>query len=275
MSYGSWAMGNLRSSLVRSRGLRNRIESVEQAILRLQGAPPQAQDRFHLSDHHWDEYFARATVGRSWLRNVSQEWYHLQPIFDVVENTVPTTCRLVEVGSGLGLTALYFASAGYDVTGIDINPQAIAFAQESIQPLFPESLHFKTGDAFHLERPEKRFDLAYSLGVVEHFDRNQTVELLQRQATIARFVLAVIPTPFTRYAGGIHNERFYGRFGLRSIAEDAGLRVHKLFGYGDIPSPFHTTIRRWAPPALISWLRDYVSYGMGVGVLAESNHVVQ
>ena len=270
MPYGSRAMVNFRSSLVKSRGLRNRIESVEQSILRLQGAPSESEERFQVPDNHWDEYFARATVGRSWLRNVSQEWYHLQPIFDVVENTVPTGSRIVEVGSGLGLTALYFASAGFDVTGIDINPQAVAFAQESIQPLFPSTLRFEPGDAFKLEAPEKPYDLAYSLGVVEHFERNQTVELLHLQGTIARFVLAVIPTPFTRYAGGIHDERFYGRFGLRSIAEDAGLKVHKLFGYGDIPSPIHQTIRRWAPPALISWLRNYVSYGMGVGVLAES-----
>lgn len=268
-------MGNFRSSLIKSRGLRTRIESIEQTLLRLQGAPPPSTERFNISSNHWDEYFARATTGRSWLRNVSQEWYHLQPIFDVVENTVPTGSRLVEVGSGLGLTALYFASAGFDVTGLDINPQAIAFAKESIEPLFPDSLHFRNGDAFNLEIPQTPFDLAYSLGVVEHFDREQTVELLRLQGNIARFVLAVIPTPFTRYAGGIHNERFYGRFGLRGIAEDAGLKVHKLFGYGDIPSPLHKTIRRWAPPAFIAWLRDYASYGMGVGVLAESNAVAQ
>lgn len=81
----------------------------------------------------------------------------------------------------------------------------------------------------------------------------------------------MIPTPFTRYAGGIHDERFYGRFGLRGIAEDADLRVHKLFG--SVISP--QTIRRWAPPVHISWLRDYVSYGMGVGVLAESTITAQ
>jgi hypothetical protein len=53
------------------------------------------------------------------------------------------------------------------------------------------------------------YDLVFSLGLMEHFDREVIADLLRRQRGIAREVLTEIPSKHTVPGAAITDERIY------------------------------------------------------------------
>jgi len=52
-------------------------------------------------------------------------------LVDLVESGQVKPCKTIDVGCGAGNYAIYLASKGFDVTGVDISPSAIALAREN------------------------------------------------------------------------------------------------------------------------------------------------
>ena len=52
-------------------------------------------------------------------------------LVDLVESGQVTPCKTIDIGCGAGNYAVYLASRGFDVTGVDISSSAIALARES------------------------------------------------------------------------------------------------------------------------------------------------
>lgn len=129
--------------------------------------------------------------------------------------------------------------------------------------------NFETADAFDLSKFHSKFDLAFSCGVLEHFDREVTVQLLQEQAFCAKKVLIQIPAIYTKYTGEITDERIYSINQLAKIVEDAGLKVVEKFGYGDLTATrTHVLLRRLLPRAI--WrMAQNMGYAYSLAVIGE------
>lgn len=78
---------------------------------------------------------------------------------------LPPGSRILDGGCGLGEWTLYYASRGFDVTGIDLSRATI----ERLQQRFPQR-RFLTGDVRHTEFPDASFDAYFSWGTFEHFE---------------------------------------------------------------------------------------------------------
>lgn len=59
---------------------------------------------------------------------------------------LPESGRVLDLGCGEGLYALLFASEGYDVTGVDISPSAVAWARQRAAERDLTNAHFRVGD---------------------------------------------------------------------------------------------------------------------------------
>jgi SAM-dependent methyltransferase len=166
--------------------------------------------------------------------------------------------RLLDVGSGPGWFDFYLAARGYDVTGIDNEPSLVELATLRAERLNIPA-HFEVADAFDLSNFYGKYDLVFSNGVLEHFDRDVTVKLLQEQKKCAPKVLIQIPTKHTAQSDGISDERIYTINELARIVEDAGMRVESKFGYGDLASTrTNLLLRRAMPRAVWRWLQNRV-----------------
>jgi len=77
--------------------------------------------------------------------------------------------RVLDVGCGTGENALYLASRGFDVTGVDISPEAIRRATaKSAERGIP--VHFEVADVLDLTGRAEAFDTAVDSGVFHVFD---------------------------------------------------------------------------------------------------------
>ena len=132
---------------------------------------------------------------------------------------------------------------------------------------FRSPLAVERGDAHYLERWYGKFDVVYSLGVVEHFDPSVTSQLIAEQARCAATVVTAVPTKHTRYSGPVTDERLYSRAQFARLVRDAGLDVKESFVYGSLPTWTARQLGRTAPKLLNRALQHLFTYGMGICVV--------
>ena len=101
-----------------------------------------------------------------------------QLIVDLVESKQILPCEAVDLGCGAGNYAVWFASKGFQMTGIDFSPKAIEMAQE-ISRKKGVTCRFIAEDLMGgLGRLHRSFDFAYDWEVLHHVfpeDREQYV----------------------------------------------------------------------------------------------------
>jgi SAM-dependent methyltransferase len=205
----------------------------------------------------WQQYFIKqGAFEGAWLRAAVTHWGFHEILYGMIQRYCPPPARILDIGCGPGWSDLYLASCGYQVTGIDSDEILVAKARDLAARLNIPA-QFEQVDAFDLSRFQGQFDLAYSCGVLEHFDREVTVELLREQARCAKRVLIQIPTKYTAYTGEITDERIYTMGELKRIVRDAGLKVEAAFGYGEVTvTPAQVWLRRLLPRMVWRWLQN-------------------
>jgi 2-polyprenyl-3-methyl-5-hydroxy-6-metoxy-1,4-benzoquinol methylase len=198
------------------------------------------------------------------LRFAVEQWMFLFPLYLAIRKALPQGGRILDVGCGAGAFTSLLSMYGFETVGVDQDADVVAHARQ-VAGMLGGNATFEQADAFDLSPFHGRFDLAYSIGVVEHFDRGVTISLIEEQARCARFVLVAIPTQFTKYSAVITDERIYTRPQLEAMVRDAGLAVADSFVYGEVPTSLARNLERALPGALYRQLKHAFSYAMGIG----------
>lgn len=110
----------------------------------------------------------------------------------------PRDSHLCEYGCGAGNTAFALAQASlrYKFSLMDFSKELLQQAWQKFQMLGgPYQVDYWCFDA--LETPPENFpktiDIAYSVGLLEHFSDSEIVQILKNQSQIARSVCAIVP----------------------------------------------------------------------------------
>src|SRR3989344_2295802 len=134
-------------------------------------------------DKYWDENKNKKTFFNS-LVAFAREYYFAKYFtkfiaknFDIKNKTV------CEIGAGSGLTLSYLKKLGASkCTGIDYSKEAVEMAKSS-----NKECEFIYEDAFNLSGiPDKHFDLVYSLGFLEHYNKEDQKKLITEQKRAAK-----------------------------------------------------------------------------------------
>lgn len=223
-----------------------------------------------MSDRWLKYHSADLEQNNHWLKSAVSHWQFYQIFYGMVFRHLPIGSKVLDVGCGPSFSDLYLASHGYNVTAVDNDDRIVQFASEFAKSLSID-LNYQQADAFDLSRYHGKFDLVYSVGVLEHFDRNVTVSLLQEQAKCAKKVLICIPTKYTKYSAGITDERIYSIGELKQIVKDAGLDVVDSFGFGNVNATLlHRWLRRLMPHAVFRFMQNH-GYAYNIAVIGESH----
>lgn len=89
-------------------------------------------------------------------------------LVELIENGKVKPCKTIDFGCGAGNYAIYLASIGFDVTGIDISPTAIEVARENAKKKEIKG-NFLAADVLgDLEEVKETFDFAYDWELLHH-----------------------------------------------------------------------------------------------------------
>ena len=221
----------------------------------------------------WSEFLVQLQARYSSPLDFAYQWWlYNAPVIDRVRATVPPGGRLLEIGPGTGAISTLLAASGYHVTGIDLDPEVVQGASRFAE-YFRTSCHFEVGDGFDLSGYADQFDLAFSCGVIEHFERVDAVRMLVQQGIAAKQVLTVVPTTYALRNDPLaeaSNARPMTLRLLREIFCEADLDVTQSFGYG-MPDDGFSKIFHYCLPRVAQWvLIKKLSYACSVGCFGRS-----
>ena len=104
-------------------------------------------------------------------------------LVELVDSGQIQPCKAIDLGCGAGNYAIYLASPGFDVTGVDISPSAIALAEANTKQK-GVACRFVAADVVGgLPEISETFDFAYDWSLLHHvfpIDRKRYVETVCR-----------------------------------------------------------------------------------------------
>lgn len=120
----------------------------------------------HKKSQRWEAiYAARQKKLVEWL-----QWESPDPVRALVElfdRPGFRPQRVLELGCGDGVNAIFMASRGCQVTAVDISPTALAMAREKQREAGVE-IQFVEGDVFALDLPRESYDFVFDRGMFHH-----------------------------------------------------------------------------------------------------------
>jgi SAM-dependent methyltransferase len=104
-------------------------------------------------------------------------------LIELVENETVRPCRTIDLGCGAGNYAIYLASRGFEVTGVDSSPAAIGIAQENARKR-GIACRFVASDLLgDLPEVQETFGFAYDWSLLHHIypeDRENYIKNVRR-----------------------------------------------------------------------------------------------
>ena len=120
----------------------------------------------HKKSQRWEAiYTARSKKLVEWL-----QWESDRPVRALValfDRPGFRPQRVLELGCGDGVNAVFMASRGCQVTAVDISPTALNMAKEK-QRAAGVDIQFVEGDVFALDLPRESYDFVFDRGMFHH-----------------------------------------------------------------------------------------------------------
>lgn len=148
----------------------------------------------------WDKYYVKPVATAGWSRRIMEN-----ELVRLIGGLAPSRepLRVLELGGGNScfLPRLMAEFKIDPFTILDSSPEGIRLARERFDPLFAPRVRYAEADAFTAEL-EGRFDVVFSVGLIEHFDDDRTEQLVglhRRWVADDGVVLIAVPTPTVLY----------------------------------------------------------------------------
>lgn len=180
----------------------------------------------------WEDWFD-SRIGGDFYSFARKRWNYNRRLFEQLCRILPTGGRVLECGCGTGIYSSYLSHFGFDVTGIDLDDKMLQMARAYAEKLRSAST-FEHGDLYDLSRYYGRFDVTYSIGVLEHFVEPDAIKILTEQSKCAPWLLISIPS---RHVWKREHESFDGLMlphtpsSLRSLVQGAGYEIETEFSH--------------------------------------------
>jgi 2-polyprenyl-3-methyl-5-hydroxy-6-metoxy-1,4-benzoquinol methylase len=91
-----------------------------------------------------------------------------EALVELVETGKVRPCKAIDLGCGTGSYSIYLAGKGFDVTGVDISPEAIRIAKENAEKKGVNCDFFAADVLGDLKEAGGAFDFAYDWELLHH-----------------------------------------------------------------------------------------------------------
>ena len=109
-----------------------------------------------------------------------------------IRRYTPEGGNILEVGFGSGQMSIYMSKGGYRCIGIDIEPQNVMRAKRLNDKVGGSAL-FLWGDVFLDSFAPDSFDTSFSQGLLEHFEDEKILNIIEAQFNLSDVVAFSIP----------------------------------------------------------------------------------
>lgn len=101
--------------------------------------------------------------------------------------------KILEIGCGSGETSLALAKRGRRVTAIDYSPKSIALVNKLVKHTGYMVDTYCLDALKELPFKDREFDVVFQAGLLEHFEKYQRIEMLQKWRRVCKRMISLIP----------------------------------------------------------------------------------
>ncbi|MFH1888984.1 MAG: class I SAM-dependent methyltransferase [Candidatus Omnitrophota bacterium] len=136
----------------------------------------------------WEEYWGRPSLKRNIIETLRRV-YFTRVFAREVAFIAGKNARILEAGCGSGKYLGYLKKKGFECWGMDYSLNAIIKTRQEI-----EGRRLVIGDIKKLPFGNKEFELVYNQGVMEHFNKEDFMNILCEMKRIARKIVIIVPS---------------------------------------------------------------------------------
>ena len=131
-------------------------------------------------------------------------------LLDLINSTILSPCKVIELGCGVGNYVRYFAKMGFDATGVDISDKAIEIARILAQKAGDKCEFIEADVLGDMTIIKSKYDFAYDWELLHHIfpeDRSKYVENIHRLLTSQGQYMSVCFNESSTQFGGVGKYR--------------------------------------------------------------------
>ncbi len=158
-------------------------------------------------------------------------------------NICPKGSKCLEIGCGTGISSLWLAKNEREVSALDYTESSVELVKVAAESLCLNNLDVIRHDATEeLPFADRQFDYIFQAGLLEHFKKDDQIELLRKWSRCGKKMISMIPNAASipyRVGKDIMEKNGTWRYGLEipshSFKEEftkAGIYVEKEYTIG-------------------------------------------
>jgi len=158
-------------------------------------------------DNRWSNLYKNKEVERfgslegylnqDWQKHFDKKLKLQSKYFDLIHKNAKDGKPIIECGTGTGRYASFLASFGYDSYGVDIDIGMVELAKLVSNRISPNNpVKIQQADINDLPFEDKSFSVSHSHGVLEHFEDDQIISMINEQIRIADSVVFCVPSTY-------------------------------------------------------------------------------
>jgi 2-polyprenyl-3-methyl-5-hydroxy-6-metoxy-1,4-benzoquinol methylase len=139
-----------------------------------------------MSVETWDN-MASLYKEESYWEHPSDNQANLQIILSYIQTIAKPMCNMeiVEMGSGSGLLSRELAHRGINMTLLDYSPFSMGYALDKFKKVGLDC-KFYVEDALRSTLPDDHYDMAFNVGVIEHFSNENKKRLIKEMLRVIK-----------------------------------------------------------------------------------------
>ena len=135
---------------------------------------------------NWHNYYHKPISFYSYFGNI---FAHKTFIMSILKEKPR---RVLEIGSGSGTMSIFLSYFVKEVISIDNNKRLLEICRGNNRKFSGKAI-FKSGDAFELPFESNSFDVVFSQGLLEHFNKSDIIKILDEHTRVGETAVISVP----------------------------------------------------------------------------------
>ncbi len=180
----------------------------------------------------YDHYMKKINDSGGIINYKNHKISYKLPLLELIKKYAKNK-KIMEVGSGVGISLIELSRQGYQVIGIENDVQMLNLSLRLAKE-FDSDIKVINADLTNHDYSNYSIDVIFSNGVMEHFSDSEIIDTLNKQLASNAYIIVSIPTDFFKpemaYNG---DERFLSPNEWVNIIEKSNGEIVEMYSYDD------------------------------------------